>query len=186
MFIYKITNITNNKVYIGQTIRPVKKRFQRHLTDAIKCKLDTHLARAIRKYGKESFVVEQIDSATSQEELTQKEIMWIKYYNSTQTGYNETDSEFKCGGNTYHSKTEDEMEAIKEKIRKSKIGQLNPMSRKIKKIDILNGTYEIFDTIIGCAKSCGIKGGKTSLMSRLSGRIKSPYKGQFLFEYIDV
>ena len=73
MFIYKITNIANNKVYIGQTIRPVKKRFQRHLTDAIKCKLDTHLARAIRKYGKENFIIEEIDTAQSQEELNKKE-----------------------------------------------------------------------------------------------------------------
>ena len=58
MFIYKITNIQNNKVYIGQTIRPIKDRFNRHINDAISNRLDTHLARAIRLYGSESFVVE--------------------------------------------------------------------------------------------------------------------------------
>ena len=51
--IYIITNIQNNKVYIGQTIRPVEYRFNRHINDALNNKLDTHFARAIRKYGKE-------------------------------------------------------------------------------------------------------------------------------------
>ena len=41
MWIYKITNIQNNKVYIGQTIRPIEQRFHRHLNDAINNILDT-------------------------------------------------------------------------------------------------------------------------------------------------
>ena len=56
MFIYKITNTQNNKVYIGQTIRPVEERWRRHKTDALNNVLDTHFARAIRKYGKDSFI----------------------------------------------------------------------------------------------------------------------------------
>ena len=55
MWIYKITNIQNNKVYIGQTIRPVKDRFNRHINDALNNIIDTHFARAIRKHGKENF-----------------------------------------------------------------------------------------------------------------------------------
>lgn len=53
--IYKITNIQNNKVYIGQTIRPVEYRFNRHINDALHNILDTHFARAIRKYGPQNF-----------------------------------------------------------------------------------------------------------------------------------
>ena len=34
MWIYKITNIQNNKVYIGQTIRPIQDRFHRHINDS--------------------------------------------------------------------------------------------------------------------------------------------------------
>ena len=52
MWIYKITNIQNNKVYIGQTIRPVQDRFNRHISDALHDIIDTHFARAIKKYGK--------------------------------------------------------------------------------------------------------------------------------------
>ena len=73
MWIYKITNIQNNKVYIGQTIRPVKNRFNRHINDAMNNTLNTHFARAIRKYGKENFIIEIIDEAKNQDELNLKE-----------------------------------------------------------------------------------------------------------------
>ena len=92
MYIYKITNIQNNKVYIGQTIRPIKDRFHRHINDAMNNILDTHYARAIRKYGKDNFIIEEIDNANSQDELNKKEQYWIQYYNSVIEGYNETDA----------------------------------------------------------------------------------------------
>ena len=185
MWIYKITNIQNNKVYIGQTIRPIEQRFKRHLNDALNNVLDTHFARVIRKYGKENFVIEQIDEAQTQDELNQKEQYWIKYYNSVEEGYNETDAISKCGGNTYQSKTEEEMEVIKEKIRQTKIGSKNPMARKIKRTNIITQEVDIFDTIISCAQACGIKNGKTSIITRLNGQIKSPYKKTWIFEYYD-
>ena len=185
MWIYKITNIQNNKVYIGQTIRPIEQRFKRHLSDALNNILDTHFARAIRKYGKENFIIEQIDEAQTQDELNQKEQYWIKYYNSVNEGYNETDAISKCGGNTYQSKTEEEMEVIKEKIRQTKIGSKNPMARKIKRTNIITQEVDIFDTIISCAKACGIQNGKTSITTRLNGQVKSPYKKTWIFEYYD-
>ena len=185
MEIYKITNKINGKVYIGQTIRPAEHRFSRHINDAMHNILDTHFARAIRKYGLNVWKLEVIDIAVTQDELNQKEQYWIKFYNSVKEGYNETDAISKCGGNTYQSKTEEEMKVIKEKIRQTKIAAKNPMARKIKKINIITGKEEIFDTIISCARSCGIKGGKTSITQRLNGQIKSPYKNTWLFEYYD-
>ena len=183
MWIYKITNIQNNKVYIGQTIRPIKDRFHRHINDAMNNILDTHFARAIRKYGKENFIIEEIDSANTQNELNEKEQYWIRYYNSINDGYNETDAISKCGGNTYLSKTEEEMELIKDKIRQTKLGKKNPMAKKIKRTNIMTNEVEIFDTIISCAQACGIKNGKTSIITRLNGQIKSPFKKQWVFEY---
>ena len=185
MWIYKITNIQNNKVYIGQTIRPVQDRFNRHLNDALHNIIDTHFARAIRKYGKDNFSWEIIDTANTQEELTIKERYWIQYYNSAKEGYNETDAISKCGSNTYQSKTEKEMEVIKEKLRQTKIGIKNPMARRIKRTNIITGEIDIFDTIISCAQACGIKNGKTSISTRLNGQIKSPFKKQWIFEYYD-
>ena len=183
MYIYKITNIQNNKVYIGQTIRPIEERFKRHLNDALNNIIDTHFARAIRKYGKDNFVLEQIDVAQNQEELNKKEQYWIRFYDAVNKGYNETDAISKCGGNTYQSKTQEEMEAIKEKIRKTKLGGKNPMARKIKRTNVQTNEVDIFDTVISCAQACGIKNGKTSISSRLNGKVKSPYKNMWIFEY---
>lgn len=185
MWIYKITNIQNNKIYIGQTIRPIEQRFHRHLSDALNNILNTHFARAIRKYGKDSFIIEEIDTAQTQDELNQKEQYWIRYYNSVEEGYNETDAISKCGGNTYQSKTEEEMEVIKEKIRQTKLGDKNPMARKIKRTNIITNEVDIFDTVISCAKACGIQNGKTSISTRLNGQVKSPYKKTWIFEYYD-
>ena len=58
MIVYKITNKINGKVYIGQTIRPIEQRYKRHINDAMNNVLNTHFARAIRKYGQEIFICE--------------------------------------------------------------------------------------------------------------------------------
>ena len=182
MYIYKITNQINDKIYVGQTIRPIQQRFTRHINDAVNNVIDTHFARAIRKYGPENFVIELIDVAETQSELNEKEQLWIHKLNATnsQYGYNETDAISKCGGNTYQSKTEEEMEVIKDKIRQTKLGAKNPMARRIRRINIVTGEIDIFDT-----KACGIKNGKTSIITRLNGQIKSPYKNTWIFEYCD-
>lgn len=132
MIIYKITNKQNNKVYIGQTINSLEARWKRHQTDALNNIIDTHFARAIRYYGAENFEVEIIDTASSQEELTQKEYYWIDYYQASINGYNENDDGFKCGGNTYKNKSSEELEKIKNKIRESKLGGKNPQATKVK------------------------------------------------------
>ena len=146
MWIYKITNIQNNKVYIGQSIRPIEQRFKRHISDALNNILDTHFARAIRKYGKDSFQIETIDTAQTQEELNRKEQYWIQQYDSVNNGYNETDAISKCGGNTYKSKTKEEMSKIKEKIRQTKLGAKNPHSTKVKCRNVNTHEEYHFDT----------------------------------------
>ena len=70
--IYKITCLINNKVYIGQTSETIKQRFSRHMGYQ-KEEHDTKFYRAVRKYGKENFIIEAIDFADTQEELDQKE-----------------------------------------------------------------------------------------------------------------
>ena len=49
--------------------------------------------------------------------------------------------------------------------------------------NIQTNEIDIFDTIIGGARACGIKNGKTSITARLNGQIKSPYKNIWIFEY---
>ena len=90
-YIYKITNKINQKIYIGQTSRTIAIRWKSHCYTAFceKSKdYDFPLYRAIRKYGIENFLVEEIDQAFSQEELDQKEIQYIEEYDSYRKGYN--------------------------------------------------------------------------------------------------
>ena len=82
--IYKITNKINNKVYIGQS-KLIEKRWKEHLADYER--KDTKLYFAFRKYGIENFLFEIIEEC-SIEELNEREIFWIKQYNSYNEGYN--------------------------------------------------------------------------------------------------
>jgi group I intron endonuclease len=175
MCIYKITNVINNKIYIGQTVHTIQHRFQRHINDAINCNLNTHFARAIRKYGKESFRIEIIDTTNSSEELTAKERYWIHFYNSINYGYNETDAEYKQGGNTYKSKSVEEMNIIKDKIRITKIGSLNPNATKIIAINLSTGEEKVFGSQKECALYYGING-HSPVSKRCRNIIKTPLK----------
>lgn len=82
--IYKITNVINGKVYIGQTIHSINHRFYLHKKNCDSPKL----ANAFKKYGVKNFIIEEVDQALSVEELNSKEIAWIKRLNATVTGYN--------------------------------------------------------------------------------------------------
>lgn len=94
MFIYKITNTVNQKLYIGQTIRDVDLRFNEHLSDKTSTDyFHTSVRKYVEKYGKDVFTVEVIDTASSIEELNEKEIFWIDHYRtfvgfSDSNGYN--------------------------------------------------------------------------------------------------
>ena len=184
IFIYKITNTVNNKVYIGQSIRPIEQRFKRHINDAINNKLDTHFARAIRKYGADNFVIEQIDSASSQDELNQKEQYWIRFYNSTVDGYNETDAIYKCGGNTYKSKTDEEMTVISDKLSISKTAELNPNARKIKCLNTVTGEELFFDTVRQCQEYFSEKTHRF-ITTRVSHKTRGLYLNIWDIAYIE-
>lgn len=84
--IYKITNKINHKVYIGQS-QNIFKRWDEHRYSR-NCD-ERPLYRAFRKYGLENFIFEIIEICAI-EELNEKEIFWIQYYDSYNKGYNLT------------------------------------------------------------------------------------------------
>lgn len=116
MIIYKATNKTNNKIYIGQTIMTIKDRNRTRQYG--KSKFDY----AYRKYGEDGFNWEIIDTATSLEELNEKESYWIEKLNSTnpEIGYNLKGG----GGNAFLT------EEVKHKISEAQIGSKNHMFGK--------------------------------------------------------
>lgn len=97
--IYKITNIANNKIYIGKTKEYYKDkyygiegRFNNHLTCAFtKSKHNDcpKLYNAIRKYNKDKFKVELLEN-TTEEKINDREIYYINFFDSTNDdiGYN--------------------------------------------------------------------------------------------------
>lgn len=143
MLIYKILNLINGKLYIGQTSKTLKYRWSLHVRSN---KNSRYLTNAIKKYGPLNFSIEQIDTATSQEELNEKEKYWICFYKSTDRniGYN-----IQPGG--YKGKHSEETKKI---LSKMKLGKLNPMYGKspskettLKRIQAITGLKRSKETI---------------------------------------
>jgi group I intron endonuclease len=87
MIIYKITNRINGKIYIGQTIQLLWKRWSRHREQS---RTHNHLfARALKKYGYENFSLVTLGRYENMSDLNNAEIYYISYYNCiTPNGYN--------------------------------------------------------------------------------------------------
>ena len=85
-FIYKITNLINNKVYIGLTTETIEKRWKNHISCVGKIK--RHLYNAMGKYGIENFTIEEIDRSDNFTILGELERKYIKEYRSDIEYYN--------------------------------------------------------------------------------------------------
>jgi len=90
-FIYKATNTVNGKMYIGQTSRTIDVRWKEHLNDAFGRDKEKEnpsvFHRAILKYGKDAFQIEQIEECDSAD-LDERERYWIEHYGTYEDGYN--------------------------------------------------------------------------------------------------
>jgi len=99
MLIYKHTCSINNKSYIGLTTLTLHRRLKEHLKQ-VRFGSKYHFHNAIRKYGIETFTSEILeDNIIDKEILKQREIYWIKHYNTfLGEGYNMTDGGDGCNG----------------------------------------------------------------------------------------
>ena len=97
MLIYKIVNNLTGDFYIGKTTKTKEQRLQRHFYSSLYGS-ETHLHRAIRKYGESNFTIEEIENPLPKDILDEREMYWIKKLNPP---YNMTEG--GDGGNTHHS-----------------------------------------------------------------------------------
>lgn len=89
MIIYKIENKIDGKIYIGKTTRNLDIRIEEHFNCR---KDDSYLHKAIRKYGKDNFIISTIEEVNDIKTLNDREKFWINYFNcKSPKGYNLTD-----------------------------------------------------------------------------------------------
>ena len=102
--IYKITNKINGQSYIGLSV-DIEERWYKHKTNYKNVdnkEYEKTLYRAFRKYGLNNFTFEVIEEC-EKEDLPNKEIFWISFYNTYADGYNETPGgEVICVGGEKH------------------------------------------------------------------------------------
>jgi len=159
-YLYKITNLMNDKIYIGQTVAP-SARWRDHRTAAIKRPVQV-ISKAIQKYGEENFVFEIIAECKGQVNADELEILLIQQYDShfsTGKGYN-----VNLGG-----ETAPKSEGTKEKIRQSLLGKKHTEKRK----------YNISQAHLGqIAWNAGTKGIMKPNQTSFAKGKPSPNKGR--------
>lgn len=113
-YIYKTTNLINNKFYIGQ-------KKSSYFLENNYLGSGYILKEAVKKYGKENFKVELLDIANDKDDLDEKEKYWISYFNAVESdqAYN-----IACGGQggqivPPHIQTEEEKQKRSESLKKA-------------------------------------------------------------------
>jgi group I intron endonuclease len=127
-YIYKITNMLNGKIYIGQS-KDDKHRWRQHLYFAKHPeKTGQYIHRAMAKYGAENFIFEVIDCALNQWQADCIETCLIQEYDSRnkESGYNIKPGGGAQGGpdNPMFGKKRPMSEETKKKISASNKGQV--------------------------------------------------------------
>lgn len=123
--IYLITNLINGKQYVGQTTLTINKRFNQHCYNINnkKC-FYMPIVRAIKKYGKENFKIEEIAVAYTQKQLNFSEGFFISLNNTlSPNGYNLINI---INGKSKHSKsTKEKMKFIANSPKRLKLLSTN-------------------------------------------------------------
>lgn len=177
--IYKIENLVNGKVYIGQTVRTFKARKDQHLYELRSgIKRNIKLQSSWNKHGESSFEFSVIGNYPIHQ-LDEKEIYYIEKYNSFRDGYNMTTGGNQVMHNQRHTleaknkmskklkeKWSDESFIIKMQQRPIYYGSESPRSTKI----ICINDQKIFPSMIEAGEYYGI--GLKKISSNCVGKCK--------------
>ncbi len=112
--IYLVTNILNNKKYVGQTLTTFEYRKRRHLKNAFIFNYPMKFYQALRKYGEHNFIWSILEKDIDENLLDDREIFWIKHFDSFNNGYNMTIGGYTIRG--YHH-SQEAKDKIKLKLR---------------------------------------------------------------------
>lgn len=86
--IYKITNLNNEKCYVGQAVN-VQDRWRQHIKRAIGAETPTQnkLYPAMAKEGLQNFTFELIEEVSDKTKLDEREDYWQDFYKAKEYGY---------------------------------------------------------------------------------------------------
>ena len=87
--IYIARNEVNLKSYIGQTLHPLNRRRSHHL-HLSEQESPTHFHNAIRYHGSDAFTWDILESDIPEYRLSNREELWIDFYDTFNNGYNMT------------------------------------------------------------------------------------------------
>lgn len=176
--IYKIENLVNGKVYIGQTIKDASRRIQCHIIKLNKkYHNNRHLQHAWNKYGEDNFRYTIIETCT-EKEMDDREMFWIKHCINTVGVYN-----IEGGGNNRKIITDETRKRLSEA---GKRAYQNPITlkRRIKQWEKISGKNHfnnkpvicvtdglVFYSITAAAQHYGVD--MKAISQALSGR--NPY-----------
>lgn len=141
-YIYIISNIINDKKYIGQTYTTPSVRWSGHKNQVNNHECTDKLHNAMCKYGIENFHYEVLDFLSSETKkdliflLNEKEIYYIKKFDSYHNGYNTTKG--GRGGAEHHMRSVTQYDLYGNKI------------QDFESIQDLNQFYDSVSTIYDC------------------------------------
>jgi hypothetical protein len=153
MQVYRITNILNGKIYIGQDTKDDPTYFGS----------GNLITRAIKKYGKENFTKDILCECATIEELNEKEIYFIALYKSQNrgVGYNLTAGGFGSLGYDAPARVREKWSARQRGEKNHNYGKKHPEEVKAKISATLQGR-EITPEA------------REKISSKLKGKKKSP------------
>lgn len=129
-YVYKITCLVNDKVYIGKADN-IKKRWNDHKADARRKEPGRYfkIHRALNKYGFDNFIVEEIASFDTVKEALISETEFIKIFRSMEDefGYNMTEGGDGAKGFRFTEEQKSKMNQDKKEIF---LGENNPFYGK--------------------------------------------------------
>jgi group I intron endonuclease len=201
IIIYKTTNLINGKIYIGK---------------------DSHnnpnyigsgklIKYAIKKYGKENFTKEILEYCNT-DNIDEREIYWIKEFNSMNNGYNissggqggdpfkynrnmkniseKMSNSHKGDKNSMYGKSHSDSSKIKMRNKKigKYIGDKNPRSRKLYQYDSELNLIKIWDFCKDCADNLSISRGNLSSFAKHNSDKPIRYKKlkEFIFSFSNI
>lgn len=151
--IYKIENMVNGKVYVGQTISDVNGRFRLHKSRLNrKCHENDHLQSAWLKYGAENFKFEIIEHCDI-DDIDDREKYWIAYYKIKCGVYN-----IESGGNKnkqLSKKTKEKLSNSVKKLWSNKDYYQKQLKNNMRRVICIN-TGKIYKSVKEAAEDLGV------------------------------